>query len=78
MRVRRLRGALLRAALNRKTAIAAGALLATPGATLLAIDRGWESWFTDGLALVSIATGAALIGMGLSGRRPDWYDEMNQ
>jgi hypothetical protein len=71
---RRLRGALLRAVLNRRMAIAAGLLLLAPAVLIWSGAHGWESWITDGLALVCGATGAALILAGLSGRRPDWIE----
>jgi hypothetical protein len=72
VRARRLRGWLLRLVLNRPAAMIAGALLAAPGAWLIANDYSWESWMTDGLALVTLATGVALAWAGLTGRRSDW------
>jgi hypothetical protein len=74
VRARRLRGWLLRLVLNRRSAMIAGALLAAPGALLLAIDYAWESWMTDGLALLTLATGVALLWAGLTGRRSDWTE----
>jgi hypothetical protein len=71
-RARRLRGMLLRFVLNRPLAITAGALLATPGAWLLLRDYAWETGATDGLSLVALATGAALLWSGISGRQADW------
>jgi hypothetical protein len=71
---RRLRGALLRVAFNRRAAIAAGATMLGLAAVLLAGDFAWESWVTDGAGLVLAATGAALVAIGLSGRRPDWVE----
>ena len=71
---RRLRGLLIRAVLNRRLAVATGAVLLAPAAWLLAADYAWESWYTDGLGLVCAATGAALLLAGLGGRRPDWID----
>jgi hypothetical protein len=65
---------LLRLALNRRLAVAAGAMLALPGAVLLVNDYAWESGATDGVALVVLATGVALIWSGITGRRSDWYD----
>jgi hypothetical protein len=70
----RVRGVLLRLVLNRRVATALGVLVATPGLVLLGIDRSWESWLTDGLALVLLATGAALIAAGVAGRKPDWIE----
>jgi hypothetical protein len=73
-RGRRVRGLLLRLVLNRRTAIAVGSIVALPGALLLAGDYAWESGISDGLALVALATGIALVWSGLSGRRPDWIE----
>ena len=72
--IRRLRGALLRLAFNRRAAFVAG--LAGTGAALwlAVVDTPWESWVTDGLGLVAGATGAALILVALGGRRPDWVE----
>jgi hypothetical protein len=73
-RARRLRGLLIRLVLNRPFAIACGATIAAPGALLMLGDFSWESGVTDGLALVAVATGAALAWAGLSGRRGDWVE----
>lgn len=73
-RARRLRGMLLRLMLNRPLAIAVGAAVASPGVVLLGGDYSWETGATDGLALVSLATGIALAWTGVTGRRPDWLD----
>lgn len=74
VRARRLRGWLLRLVLNRPAAMIAGAFVAAPGALLLANDYAWESWITDGLALLTLATGTALAWAGLTGRRADWIE----
>jgi hypothetical protein len=74
MAIRRVRGTLLRAALNRSTAIAVGLVLLLPAAAVTLLDFVWESWVTDGLGLVAGGTGAALVLTGLAGRRPDWVD----
>ena len=71
---RRVRGLLIRLVLNRPVAIAAGAIIATPGVLLLIGDYWWESGVTDGVALLTLATGVALAWAGLSGRQPDWVD----
>jgi hypothetical protein len=73
-RARRLRGVLLRLVLNRPLAIGLGCIVAAPGALLLARDFRWENGITDGLALLSLATGAAIIWTGLTGRKPDWVE----
>ncbi len=74
-RARRLRGLLLRLVLNRPLAIAVGAALASPGVLLLVNVYDWESGVTDGLALLSLATGSALTWAGVTGRRPDWIKQ---
>jgi hypothetical protein len=71
---RRVRGLLIRLVLNRPVAVAAGAIIATPGVLLLMGDYRWESGVTDGVALLTLATGVALAWAGLSGRQPDWVD----
>jgi len=65
---------LLRFVLNRPLAIACGLALAAPGVVLLARDYAWESGITDGVALLSVATGVALAWTGVTGRKPDWVD----
>jgi hypothetical protein len=61
--------------LNRPLAIAAGAAVAAPGAVLLARDYAWESGATDGIALLTLATGIALAWAGITGRREDWQGD---
>ena len=70
----RLRGHLLRATLRRRTAFFAGIVIASPAVWLMSIEAPWESWITDGLTLVSAATGIALIHTALTGRRADWTE----
>ena len=65
---------LLRLALRRGPALVVGLLLLTPATVVTVGDYGWETWLTDGLALVGGATGAALVVTGLTGRRADWID----
>jgi hypothetical protein len=60
--------------LNRPVAIATGAAISSPGVVLLVKDYAWETGATDGLALVALATGIALVWAGVTGRRPDWID----
>ncbi|HKY20553.1 MAG TPA: hypothetical protein VJM31_04975 [Vicinamibacterales bacterium] len=74
MRLKRLRGALLRMVLKRTVAIALGVILLIPAAWLLVQDFSWETAATDGLGLIVGATGAALLFAGIGGRRPDWQD----
>ncbi len=73
-RTRRARGVLLRLVLNRPAAILVGAALAAPAAWLLLRDYAWESGLTDGLVMLALATGVALVWTGASGRQPDWFD----
>jgi 4-amino-4-deoxy-L-arabinose transferase-like glycosyltransferase len=73
-RARRLRGLVLRLVLNRRAAIAAGVVLAAPGALLMSRDYAWESGVTDGLALLTVATGIALAWAGTTGRKGDWVE----
>lgn len=74
MPTRRVRGWLLRVALNRTRAVVLGAIVSAPAVWLWWRDYVWETWYTDGLALVVGATGLALILAGLGGRRPDWIE----
>jgi hypothetical protein len=73
-RGRRLRGLLIRLVLNRPLAIGLGAVLAAPGVLLMLRDYEWESGVTDGLALLTVATGVAIVWAGVTGRQPDWVD----
>lgn len=74
VRFRRLRGLVLRLTRSRMAAVAVGSALLAPAVAMTAADYPWESWLTDGLRLVGLATGAALILTALGGRRPDWID----
>jgi len=74
MRLKRLRGALLRLVLKRTVAIILGLMLLIPAAWLLVQDFPWETAATDGLGLIVGATGAALLFAGIGGRRPDWQE----
>lgn len=72
--LRRARGALLRLAYHRLAAALAGGILLLPAGLLVLGDYGWESWVSDGLALVCGATGTALLVAAAAGRRADWID----
>lgn len=74
MAVRRIRGMVLRLVMNRPVAIGAGALMLGPGLWLFLTDQRWESGATDGLALLLMASGAAVLWTGVTGRRGDWVD----
>lgn len=73
-RLRRARGALLRLAYHRLAAALSGGVLLLPAVLLMRGEYRWESWVSDGLALVCGATGAALLLAAAGGRRPDWID----
>jgi hypothetical protein len=70
--IKRVRGRLLRLALNRSVAVGLGCSLLLPALWLLVEDLPWENSTTDGLGLIAGATGAALLFQGIGGRRPDW------
>jgi hypothetical protein len=74
MHLKRLRGSIVRLALNRPIAVALGIVLAAPSVFLLIQDLPWETPLTDGLGLVLGATGIAFLLTGIGGRRPDWID----
>jgi hypothetical protein len=71
---RRVRGLLLRVVLKRPLAVSLGCAIAAPGLLIVWRDYAWETGVTDGLALLALASGAALAYAGLSGRRPDWHE----
>ena len=62
MALRRVRGAMLRLVRRRALAIAVGCVLAAPAVWAELFSRS-DAWWIDGLALVSGATGLALIGL---------------
>jgi hypothetical protein len=64
---------LLRLARRRAPAMLIGAALAAPAAWIEFGSR-YEAWWTDGLAIVLGATGAAFIWTGLFGLKPDWTE----
>jgi hypothetical protein len=70
--LKRLRGGLLRLALNRAFSVAVGLSLMTPAVWLMIADLPWETPATDGVGLIIGATGAAFVFAGIGGRRPDW------
>ncbi|MGH9311903.1 MAG: hypothetical protein ACRD1S_01770 [Vicinamibacterales bacterium] len=72
--MKRLRGILLRTAYTRPVAVAIGAALVAPAALVWLRDFAWESTLTDGLALISGATGVAFIIAGFQRRRGDWIE----
>jgi hypothetical protein len=74
MPYRRLRGAILRLVRRRRLAVAVGLALAIPAVWIEWTGR-FEVWWVGGLALVSGATGIALVWTGLAGISPDWLDD---
>ena len=73
-KTRRLRGTLLRLALSRSSAFVGGSTLLLPATVVAIVDYPWENWVSDGLGLIAVGTGAALVFTALQGRRPDWID----
>jgi len=73
LRLRRARGALLRIVRRPRLSIAIGLLLAGPAAW---VQLGGVSvaWWVQGLSLVALATGVALVWTGLTGEQPDWVE----
>ena len=51
-----------------------GLALAAPAAWL-ELGGGYDRWWVEGLSLVFLATGLALIWTGLTGAGPDWIDD---
>jgi hypothetical protein len=70
---KRGRGILLRLARRRALAFAIGAALVAPAAWIEMSAR-YAEWWSDGLAIVLGATGAAFIWTGIFGLKPDWID----
>ena len=71
---KRTRGLLLRLVRRRALAFVIGAALVAPAAWIELASR-YAAWWTDGLAIVLGATGAAFMWTGLFGLKPDWIDE---
>ncbi len=71
---RRVRGAILRLAHAPISAAIAGSSFVSASAGLLLIEFTWESWVSDGVGLVLGGTGAALVLIAITGRRPDWTE----
>jgi len=64
---------LLRLVRRRALAMAVGAALVAPAAWIEFGSR-YQAWWSDGLAIVLGATGAAFISTGLIGVKPDWVE----
>jgi len=71
---RRVRGAILRLAHAPISAAIVGAAFVSASAALLLFEFTWESWVSDGVGLVLGGTGAALVVIAITGRRPDWIE----
>ena len=73
MLFRRARGALLRLVRRRVLAVVVGVAVAGPAAWLELSGR-YDAWWIDGVSLILVATGLALIWTGVVGSTPDWID----
>ena len=73
MPLRRVRGVLIRLVRRRVLALSIGVALAVPAAWI-EFSGLFGRWWVDGLSLVAVATGVALIWAGLVGPGPDWVD----
>ena len=74
MRIRRLRGVLLRLVFHRPMAFCAGTLFLSAAVWISWGEYCWEDSLSDGLSMLMGATGVALILMALGGRQPDWEE----
>jgi hypothetical protein len=74
MALRRARGLLLRLVRRRALAIVVGLALAAPAAWIEFSGRYDAGWI-QGLALVLLASGLAILWTGLTGPSPDWIDD---
>lgn len=72
--LRRTRGFLLRLVRHQAVAVTVGLALAVPAAWV-ELGSGYDAWWVEGLSLVFLATGLALIWTGLTGASPDWIDD---
>jgi len=70
---KRARGALLRLVRRRPIAVLVGVAVAGPAAWLELSGRD-DAWWIDGVSLILVATGLALIWSGVVGITPDWFD----
>jgi hypothetical protein len=73
VRSRRVRGALLRLVRRRGVSITIGLALVAPSAWI-EFSGHYSSWWIEGGALVTGATGLALLWTGLTGLSPDWVE----
>jgi hypothetical protein len=73
MVLRRVRGTVLRLVRRRPLAILVGLALSLPAGWVEFSGR-YSAWWMEGLALVTGATGLAILWTGLTGASPDWVD----
>ena len=71
--MRRVRGSLLRVVRRRAVSVAVGLLLAVPSAWMQYRGSS-DAWWVEGLSLVGVAMGIALIWSGLFGLKPNWRE----
>ena len=74
MALRRARGSILRLVRRRRLAMLVGLALAVPAGWLEFSGRA-GAWWMEGLALVVLATGLAVLWTGVTGPSPDWVDD---
>jgi hypothetical protein len=70
---RRVRGTLLRLSQRRVLAIVVGLALVIPSAWA-EFGASYDAWWISGVSLIAGATGAAMLWVGITGRRPDWIE----
>ena len=73
VKLRRIRGAVLRLVRSRLTSLALGLALVLPAAWVRFQGR-IDAWWVEGLSLVALAIGVALLWTALVGLRPDWEE----
>jgi hypothetical protein len=71
--IRRTRGLVLRLVRRRGPSLVAGLLLAVPAIWIQSRGR-FDAWWVEGLSLVALATGIALLWSGMFGVKPDWTE----
>ena len=74
MRIRRLRGVLLRLVFHRPMALCAGTCFLSAAVWISWGEYHWEDSLSDGLSMLMGATGVALILMAIGGRQSDWQE----
>ena len=65
---------MLRLARHRGLSFLVGLALAVPAAWVQIAGR-FDAWWIEGLSLVGIGIGAALLWTAIVGLQPDWIDE---